>query len=81
MTNISIKKILLLFWQGYMWICTVAFTTSLLGIFTIFGTNFLSIDSCLDRGGVWHYKVEQCAETQEELDALIEKFGPVRPED
>lgn len=72
----NIKKIILLFWQGYRWICIIAFTALLLGIFTIFGTNFLSIDSCLDRGGVWHYTADQCADTQEELDTLIEKFGP-----
>jgi phage-related protein len=26
----------------------------------LYNTNFLAIDSCLDNGGCWRYKTQQC---------------------
>ena len=45
-----------------------------------FSRYAFQIDSCLDRGGAWHYVANQCMYTNEEEQALIEKYGPKRPE-
>jgi len=78
----NIKEYLLFFWQGWMWICTIAFTFAFFGLFLQFdfGTNFWEIDSCLDHGGSWHYTAEKCAYTNEEEAFLIEKHGPKKPD-
>lgn len=41
-----------------------------------FGTHFFEIDTCLDRGGAWHYSAETCFYTDEEQQRLEEQYGP-----
>lgn len=45
-----------------------------------FGTNFFEIDSCLDRGGAWHYIADVCYYTDEEQARLEKLYGPGKPD-
>ncbi|MEM9469264.1 MAG: hypothetical protein AAF988_03790 [Pseudomonadota bacterium] len=71
-----------------MYFCTAVVTTAIIILIIIetmtwnsygFSRDFWKIDSCLDQGGVWHYGIRKCAQTEEEMSDLIEKYGPLRP--